>query len=357
MKLKRLYKTFSLLLLLAASTIFAQDNLRASKFDEFNIFENPFHSNYDEITVSQRAERFAKQLKKEREAKAYIIYYQARINNSFAKNRIEYQASRVKQSVLSATRFEHDDITTIDGGYRENAAFELWVVPKNAALPKPTPTLDKSETYLCPNIYINNNSEFNNSETLKFSVSAYDFRGLNEYSLTWKVSAGEIIDGQGFNSVKVRLNNSAPKRVTAFLEVSGLPLPCQKVFSSAAEIGGKLFLLDSFENIPSGDTKARLDAFLHELQKNPTAKGYIIIYGNRTEGNRDVVRKDMFYRNYLRFRNFDTSRIIIVDGGFREKTSGELWLSFDDAVQPIPTPTVDRKFVAVPVQTRKSRRR
>jgi hypothetical protein len=43
-------------------------------------------------------------------------------------------------------------------------------------------------------------------------------------------------------------------------------------------------------------------------------------------------------------------------GGFREHLSSELWLSFDDAAQPIPTPTVDKKFVEIPKQIRKPNR-
>ncbi|HXG83579.1 MAG TPA: hypothetical protein VNI84_06065 [Pyrinomonadaceae bacterium] len=60
--------------------------------------------------------------------------------------------------------------------------------------------------------------------------------------------------------------------------------------------------------------------------------------------------------NHLAFRRFNGSRITIVRGGFRETTSTDLWLAFDDAV-PIPTPTVDEKFVVVPKPARKPRPR
>jgi len=46
-----------------------------------------------------------------------------------------------------------------------------------------------------------------------------------------------------------------------------------------------------------------------------------------------------------------------VRGGFREEISSELWLLFDDAEKPIPTPTVDEKFIIVPKPARKPRSR
>jgi hypothetical protein len=36
-------------------------------------------------------------------------------------------------------------VTVVDGGYREEAAFETWLVPQGAEAPKPTPTIDRRE--------------------------------------------------------------------------------------------------------------------------------------------------------------------------------------------------------------------
>ena len=339
------------------STIFPQNKPTALKFDEFtDSVENQFYSDDNKLTFSQRIERFSKQLEKERAGKAYIIYYQARITyKNFGWN-FGNRVDRINNQIKYNDRIKVEDVVTVNGGYRENNTVEFWIVPKNAEPPAPTPTLDKSETFVCPNIFISNDTPFNQTETLVFSIPSFYLREMENYSLTWKVSAGEIVEGQGLDFIKVKLNGSVPKRVTAFLEVGGLPFPCRKVFSAEAEIGGKLFLIDSFVDLTNGDIKARLDAFMTSLQKNSTAKGYITIYGNRTEGNREVARKVVFYKNYLLFRNFDASRIAIINGGFREETSAELWLSFDDNEKPIPTPTVDKKFVEVPVQTRKPRR-
>ncbi|MDQ3132114.1 MAG: hypothetical protein M3Q99_15310 [Acidobacteriota bacterium] len=354
MTVARLAKIFVFSFLLAVSTASAQSDPQAMKFDEFEVTDFRFYSSYGEITVAQRAERFAKQLEKQRGAKAYIIYYKARITNEFYG--IRYLADRIKQDVLGKTH-EYDDVVIVDGGFRENAAFEFWIAPENAAPPKSSPTFAKSETFFCPEIIVVNENLYRQTETIVFSIPSYYLKDIQNYTLKWQVSAGEIVEGQGKDFIKVKLNDSAQKRVTAFLEVGGLPLPCRKIFSTTAEISGKLFLLDSFGQIANGDTKQRLDYFLSELQKNPMAKGYVIVYGNRTLGGRSVESRISLYKNHFTFRNFDLTRISIVRGGYREETSGELWLSFDDAEKPVPTPTVDKEFVEIPKPARRSRPR
>lgn len=348
-----LTKIFILSLLFAVVSISAQIKPQTLKFDEFEISNPQFHSLYREITVAQRAERFAKHLRKQTGVKAYIIYYQARIieNNSG----IRYLADSIKSGV-SNERLAYDDVVVVDGGFRENDAFEFWIVPKNADLPAPTPTFAKSETFQCANLSVYGYPALNKTDEVIFSVNSYDLKVIENPTLTWKVSAGEMVEGQGKDSIKVKLNDSTQKRVTAFLEIEGLPYPCPKVFTGTAEIRGKLFLIDSFGNIPNGETKARLDAFLSTMQDNPTAKGYVIIYGSRASGARSIESKNRLYTSYFTFRNVDVSRITIMNGGYREQTSGELWLAFGDE-KPVPAPTVDRQFVEVPKPARKPRPR
>ena len=44
----------------------------------------------------------------------------------------------MKKRGLDAVR-----IVSVDGGYRERPAFELWLVPSGAQLPTPTPTIKR----------------------------------------------------------------------------------------------------------------------------------------------------------------------------------------------------------------------
>lgn len=363
MKVRFSFRIFLLFtcLLTFASAVAAQEKTQALKFDEFDdSTTNRFYSYYnnDELSFAQRIERFTKQLAKERGVVAYVIYYKARINNSDVERSFINAANGIKNQIQFNDRIKIEGVIIINAGYRERNTVEFWIVPKNAELPAPTPTFDKSETFVCPYINIYGNVPYNEAKMLTFSIPSYYLRGVDNYSLTWKVSAGEIVEGQGLDFIKVKLNDSSLKRVTAFVEIGGLPYPCQKVFSAAAEIKGKLHLIDSFGQVSNGDIKARLDSFLVDLQNNPITKGYIIVYGDRTDKlNRDVERRITLINNHFRFRNFDVSRITIVRGGFREELSSELWLSFGDGEKPIPTPTVDEKFIIVPKLPKKLNRR
>ena len=362
MKKTNLTKIFILSLLFAVVSVSAQNKPQALKFDEFDdVVENEFYknkySNSKELTFSQHVERFSKQLEKERGASAYIIYYQARITYKNARWNFVNQVNGINNQIKYNERIKIENVLTVNGGYRENNTVEFWIVPKDAELPAPTPTFAKSETFQCANLSVHGQTTLNKTDEIIFSVYSYELREIENPTLTWKVSAGEIVEGQGKDFIKVKLNESDPKRVTAFLEVGGLPYPCPKVFTETAEIGdGKLFLIDRFGNLPSGETKARLDAFFQTLFSDPKAQGYIIIYGNRNQGGKSVESKVVFYKNYFTFRNIDVSRIALVRGGYREETSGELWLAFDDE-KPVPTPTVDAKFIEVPKPARKPRPR
>jgi hypothetical protein len=359
MKTKLGFKIFVLFFcsLIFISATSAQEKPQALKFDEFDdVVENRFYSDRNELTFSERVKRFSKQLEKERGVWAYVIYYQARITHENLQWNFINQAKGIKNQIIYNDRIKIKDVAVVDGGYREKNSIEFWILPKNADAPTSTPTFDKSETFICPNIVIGDDTPINNFETVNLIVRAYNFEGIDNYSLIWKVSAGEIVE-KGLDYIKVKLDDSAVKRITAFVEVSGLPFPCPKVFSTTVEIKGKLYLVDSFGLAANGDIKARVDSFMVSLQNNPTAKGYIIVYGNRSEGNRDAERRITMINNYFRFRNFDVSRITIMRGGFREEISTELWLSLDDAEKPVLTPTVDIKFIEMPAKTTKTRRR
>lgn len=338
-------------LLIFVSVVAAQEKPQALKFDEFEDAGKVPYYNIEETTLAQRVERFSKQLKKERAARVYIIYYLARITEDFDGRETFYRAQRIKDEIRFKANLEDENFVIIDGGYRDERTFEFWIAPKNAAAPVPTPTLDKSESVACRRIPVSNDTPLNQTEVARFSIQPHNLEGLNEYSLTWRVSGGEIVRRQGTSEIEVKPKDAA-KRVTAYVEVGGLPFPCPKVFSATALINEKLYLFTNFKEAYSGETKAIMDAFFIQLHNYATTQGYIIVYGNRGENKRDVEIRIKMVSNYTRARQFDTSRVTIVRGGFRETLSTDLWISFDGSA-PTPTPTVNEKFVVVPKLPRK----
>jgi hypothetical protein len=103
---------------------------------------------------------------------------------------------------------------------------------------------------------------------------------------------------------------------------------------------------DEFANINCEDELARLDSFAIELQENPNLHGYVIIYaGRRARRNEAKARAARMSYYLVHSRGLNKSRIFTVDGGFREKVMGELWVSRQGAPLPNPTPTISAAAV------------
>ena len=104
-------------------------------------------------------------------------------------------------------------------------------------------------------------------------------------------------------------------------------------------------LIDSFEYANAEESMARIDGFMIEMQNNPNATAYFIIYGGKVnkKGEVDVHIKQL--PDYLKLRGFDKDRIIIINGGFREKLSWDFWLVNPGEEPPEPESTVKPKNV------------
>jgi hypothetical protein len=71
----------------------------------------------------------------------YIFAYAGRNNvRGYASTTLRQIRAHAFKSGISSER-----LASIDGGYREEAAFELWTVPIGAEPPKPTPTVSARE--------------------------------------------------------------------------------------------------------------------------------------------------------------------------------------------------------------------
>lgn len=89
-----------------------------------------------------------------------------------------------------------------------------------------------------------------------------------------------------------------------------------------------------------------LDNLSVGLQAEPLAQGYIIVYGGKRGKRNEAKARAARMKAYLvQTRGLSTNRIFIIDGGFRETISTELWLIEKGKNLPVPTPTVNRKEV------------
>jgi hypothetical protein len=114
---------------------------------------------------------------------------------------------------------------------------------------------------------------------------------------------------------------------------------------------------DEFGNTCCGDEKARLDNFAIHILKEPEAQGYIIFYEGRRyascynprpriprrgEAEARVARM----KPYLVYvRGMDANRIVVINGGYREEWTAELWIVPKGTNPPKPTPTLQAKDI------------
>lgn len=159
----------------------------------------------------------------------------------------------------------------------------------------------------------------------------------------WTLSAGEIVGGQGTASVSADLSGARSGPVEVTVEVGGLSGSCPRTASyTLLPRIACVRPLDSYGNIKFEDEQARLDNYAVELQNDPTAEGHVICYGGRKGRVGEAERRCLRAKKYLvERRGIEASRLLLVDGGFREELTVEAWLVPAGAAPPQPNPTVD----------------
>ena len=177
------------------------------------------------------------------------------------------------------------------------------------------------------------------------------YNGTSPLNYTWTVSPGnaKLLSGAGTPTITVDSTGLAGQRITATLVVddgSGDPICRQSSQASTfvpptppRENPSRQF--DVCCSCSFDDQKARLDNLAVDLQNDPSTTTYIIAYGGRTSriGQADLLGSRA--RDYLvTQRGIDQSRIVVVNGGFREEDCVELWIVPSGATTPQPTPTV-----------------
>jgi hypothetical protein len=146
--------------------------------------------------------------------------------------------------------------------------------------------------------------------------------------------------------------------LTAKVEVSGLPEPCERRAACTVLVMSDIIGcgLDEYGDIRFDDEKARLDNLAIELRNDPGAKGHIVGYGGRRARVGEARRRIERAKNYLvGSRKIAPERIVTMDGGYRENLTVELWVLPAEA-GPLPVaPTVDPSEVTI-IGTRPKRR-
>ena len=176
-----------------------------------------------------------------------------------------------------------------------------------------------------------------------FAANVSGMTGNLAPTYRWTVTDGTITSGQGTPTITVDTNGQAGRTLSATVELVGLPAGCQPTPSCAITLGKRpeSGVFDRYTEIPRDDEKARLDNFAIQLQNEPGAQGYIVVYGGRRGRQGEAERRAARATEYLTsMRGIDPSRLRTLTPGFRESMETELWLRPTGAPEPSVSPTL-----------------
>ncbi len=328
---------FAGLTFMAALAIAGQPKPVAHKFDEFEI-EGDRYGSFRSQALRTKAERVKKRMLVERGKRLILIGYNAQISqvSSPWRNNVAEEFRWLLGHAPSI-----GSPTILDGGLREKESIEVWIAAKTADDPQPSPEYERSEKIECPAVELSAMPFQYEEKTIDFKIN---FQPGLEKDIRWRVVGGDIIK-RSADGITVKETNGPGSRVTAFLEVPEMPMPCTNRFSSEAFFRVEPVFIDEFGTLPNGDLRARMDNFLVELQNNPQDQGVVHIYSGRDRGGRDAIARERLFRNHIRFRRFPADRITVVMAGSREEFETSLWRVVPGSDPPKPKPTLDKRFV------------
>jgi hypothetical protein len=177
------------------------------------------------------------------------------------------------------------------------------------------------------------------------------YKGTSSLNYTWTVSPAnaKILSGAGTPTITVDSTGFGNQRITATLVVddSSGDAMCRQVAQAYTFIPAPpprenpAREFDTCCNCTFDDQKARLDNLAVELQNDPSTTGYIIAYAGRGSRAGEANRLGARSLEYLTGqRGIDKSRIVVMNGGYREQDCVELWIVPRGATPPQPRPTV-----------------
>lgn len=154
----------------------------------------------------------------------------------------------------------------------------------------------------------------------------------------WTVSAGTITAGQGTDRITVDTTGLAGQTIRASLSLGGYNLECAADYAVTLPVPKLISRrFDEFPDIARNDEKARLDNFAIELQNDPSATAYVIVYPGKTGKRGEVQEHSGRVVEYLvNSRGLDQRRIVTLVGPKRDNLHVELWLTPQGATPPNP---------------------
>ena len=215
---------------------------------------------------------------------------------------------------------------------------------------------------VCPSITVNCPKEVEQGTMMSCSAFISGIDDLSRLKFKWTVSTGVITKGENSDSVVIDPTGAFPGVLSATVEVNGLRLrSCPKTASSSSLLYVKepsSRKIEEYGDIRFEDERNYLDVLAQRLRHDPGIRPWIIAYVGRFAYQNEAVERAERAKQYLvEKQSIEPRRIVVVDGGFREVRSVELWLEEPGALnEPLATPTLKREEVKIQEGKRNPRR-
>jgi hypothetical protein len=155
----------------------------------------------------------------------------------------------------------------------------------------------------------------------------------------WTIADGKILSGQGTAEVSIEVDRSYSFSV--LVEVTGYAADCPNKagYSLIIDRPPPSRKFDDYGDLKFSEERLRLDHFALALDNEPGSQAYIIVYDATNTRKPAARQRGEQAKNYLvKERGLPTTRIVVVNGGHRDKRSVELFIVPLGALPPTATP-------------------
>lgn len=208
--------------------------------------------------------------------------------------------------------------------------------------------VEHTESRACPyNIQVNGPDKVLENDLITFTSQNLVKDGAIPVNYRWTVSpeTAQITSGQGTEAITVDTKGVGGQPVTASLDVT------DDVYGATCHQSNSVFTnvekqelpqpkrCDIFESQSFDDDKARFDNCTIELQSNPDAQIYIILYQGTDKFSKTNTAEKLGKRtlNYLvNTRGIPPNRVVITNAGTRPRTTYEIYIIPPGAQPPLP---------------------
>jgi hypothetical protein len=205
----------------------------------------------------------------------------------------------------------------------------------------------------CPTIRVECPKEVEKGNMMLCSAFVTGLDDLSGLKFRWNISNGVITKGKESDSVVIDPTEAFPGVLTATVEVNGLPSrSCATTASASSRLYVKEYSstkIEEYGDVSFDVERNYLDLMAQRLRGEPGTRSWIVAYAGRfAYENEALERAEQAKRYLVEKHGIEPKRVVVVDGGFREWRSIELWLEESGALnEPLATPTLKRDQVQI----------